>query len=97
MMRRGPDNSSVSFGISDAFSWKTNTLSRAQHWADVKSLNTPLNNISVMRSSSALQISHATRPFISMTSDAVAYPIRRRTLFRHFSSSICSSDLFFFS
>ena len=55
MMRRGPDNSSVNFGISDAFSWKTNTLSRAQHWADVKSLNTPLNNISVMRSSSALQ------------------------------------------
>ena len=44
-----------------------------------------------------LLISHATRPFISMTSDAVAYPIRRRTLLRHLSSSICRSDLFFFS
>ena len=44
-----------------------------------------------------LLISHATRPFSSITSAAVAYPIRRRTRFRHLSSSICSRERFFFS
>ena len=34
---------------------------------------------------------------ISMTSEAVAYPKRRRTLFRHFNSSICSKDRAFFN
>ena len=44
-----------------------------------------------------LLISHATRPFSSITSEAVQYPSRRNTRFRHFNSSICSNDFFFFN
>lgn len=36
-----------------------------------------------------LLISQATRPFISMTSEGLANPRRLRTLFLHFSWSIC--------
>lgn len=45
---------------------------------------------------SHLLISHATLPFISMTSEGLAKPRRRRTLFLHFSWSICRTVRAFF-
>ena len=50
----GPESASVSLGISEARSWKTKQLSRAQHWAGLRSLNTLLNRSSVITSSSPL-------------------------------------------
>jgi hypothetical protein len=81
------------------FSSKTKQLNNAAHCCGVKSLNTPLNTISVNSSSSPELISHATRPFCSTTSSAVANPSRRKARLRFLSSSrwitLCADWIFF--
>jgi len=61
--------------------------SRAAQCSGDRGLKTPPNIISVNINSSPVEISHATRPFISTTSSAVVNPSRRRTLFLDLSSS----------
>lgn len=78
-----------------------NTIHHPLPWQDNvtlpdKLLKRPLNNISVISSSSAADSSQATRPLRSITSWEVAYPSRRNTRFRHLSSSICNKLLAFF-
>src|ERR1700722_3292923 len=74
------------------FSVKTKQLNRPAHCSGDNGLNTPLKISSVNSSSSPVLISHATRPFISTISADVVNPSRRRTRFRHLSSSICKTS-----
>ena len=88
-----PDNLSVNFGISLLFSVQTKQERMAATRGGVISLNRPLNIISVKRSSSAEESSQAIRPFISMTSLAVQYPNRLRTLFTEWITGSISTFL----
>lgn len=62
---------------------------RAAQCSGESGLKTPPNIISVNINSSPVEISHATRPFISTTSSAVVKPSLRKTRLRDLSSSRC--------
>ena len=65
MILSGPDSVSVRRGFSLDFSWNTKQLIKATIWAGVKSLKTPLNNISVTSSSSQLNKENKKKFFYS--------------------------------
>jgi hypothetical protein len=73
--------------VGRTFSSKMKQARSAAQCSGDRGLKTPPNIISVNINSSPVEISHATRPFISTTSSAVVNPSRRRTLFLDFSSS----------
>jgi hypothetical protein len=80
--------STISQGqVGHTFSSKMKQARSAAQCSGDRGLKTPPNIISVNINSSPVEISHATRPFISTTSSAVVNPSRRRTLFLDLSSS----------